>query len=341
MWALANNSPFAAERSWIRDYNGAEVWLVAVKGTYVIQPDGKLELASRQEDVYRVPIYSGKPGLSSLLYESDLVHTKAATDVILHGQAYAPNGAPATQVDVTMRLGEVSKTLRVVGDRGWKQSIMGLTLTEPEPFLTMPLCYERSFGGTDRESDDPRRHGREGRNPVGVGFAMDRDHLLGQSAPNIEHPGEMITSWKQRPRPAGFGPIARDWSPRVELSGTYDDRWEQERFPLVPADFDERHYLCAPEDQQFQDRPRGGEEIELRNMTPAGVLRFRLPRVAIGFETHFTGGESKHHRGVLHTIILEPEVPRLLMVWHSMLPCHTQVLKLEKTVITVKRFLRF
>jgi hypothetical protein len=43
---------------------------------------------------------------------------------------------------------------------------------------------------------------------------------------------------------------------------------------------------------------------------------------------------------VLHTIILEPDVPRLLMVWHSLLSCHTQVLKLEKSVVTVKRFLR-
>jgi hypothetical protein len=340
MWALVNNSSFAAERSWVRDFNGAEVWLVAVKGTYAIQSDGKLELAPRQEDVCRVPIYSGDTGRSSLLYESDLVYTKTATDVILHGQAYSPDGKPTTPVDVTMRVGEVSKTLRVVGDRRWKRSVMGLTLTEPEPFTTMPLCYERSYGGTDRKSDVPRRHGREHRNPVGVGFAVDPDHLLGQSAPNIEHPGEMITSWKHKPRPAGFGPIARDWSPRVELAGTHDERWEQDRLPLVPADFDERYYHCAPEDQQFRDRLRGGEEIELRNMTPGGVLRFRLPRVAIGFETHFTGGESKHHRGVLHTVILEPEVPRLMMVWHSMLPCHARVLKLEKTVITVKRYRR-
>jgi hypothetical protein len=340
MWALVNNSSFAAERSWVRDFNGAEVWLVAVKGTYAIQPDGTLELAPRQEDVCRVPIYSGEPGRSSLLYESDLVYTKTATDVILHGQAYAPDGRPTTRVDVTMRVGEVSKTLRVVGDRRWKRSVMGVTLTEPEPFMTMPLCYERSYGGTDRTSDDSRRHGRERSNPVGVGFAVDPDHLLGQSAPNVEHPGDMITSWRHKARPAGFGPIARDWSPRVELAGTYDERWERERLPLVPADFDERYYHCAPEDQQFRDRLRGGEEIELRNMTPGGVLRFRLPRVAIGFETHFTGGESRHHRGVLHTIILEPEVPRLMMVWHSMLPCHTRVLKLEKTVITVKRFLR-
>ncbi len=37
---LNNKTPFAAERSWVRDRNGAEVWLVAVKGTFNILPDG-------------------------------------------------------------------------------------------------------------------------------------------------------------------------------------------------------------------------------------------------------------------------------------------------------------
>src|SRR5207302_3596070 len=56
-------------------------------------------------------------------------------------------------------------------------------------------------------------------------------HLSGQRVPNVEYPKSLI-SWKQ-PRPAGFGPIARDWVPRVEFAGTYDEKWEQERLPLL------------------------------------------------------------------------------------------------------------
>ncbi len=32
MWALTNETPYSAERTWVRDEIGREVWLVAVKG---------------------------------------------------------------------------------------------------------------------------------------------------------------------------------------------------------------------------------------------------------------------------------------------------------------------
>ena len=50
------------------------------------------------------------------LYDSDFYLTKPSTDILLHGHAYAPGGGSTTHVDVTMRVGDVSKTLRVTGD---------------------------------------------------------------------------------------------------------------------------------------------------------------------------------------------------------------------------------
>ena len=47
MWSVTNRTPYAAERCWVRDKNGAEVWLVAVKGTFLIGPDGVLRKAYR------------------------------------------------------------------------------------------------------------------------------------------------------------------------------------------------------------------------------------------------------------------------------------------------------
>jgi hypothetical protein len=35
-------------------------------------------------------------------------------------------------------------------------------------------------------------------------------------------------------------------------------------------------------------------------------------------------------------VILEPDHPRVSLVWHSALPCHFKVQKLEKTVVTMK-----
>jgi hypothetical protein len=339
MWEHDNQTPFAAGHSWVRDRDGAEIWVVAVKATLLIRPDGTTEVAPEQVPVLLVPQYRGDPASSSLLYDSDLYHTKPTTDVLLHGHAYAPGGEPATRVDVSLTVGPVSKSLRVTGDRAWKIGAVTNAITDPEPFVKMPLTYERAYGGRDETGDDPKKHSWEVRNPVGVGFATAAGHLADGPLPNVEDPRHLIGAFHMQTRPAGFGPIASHWQPRVRWGGTYGEKWLRERQPLLPEDFDERFYLCAPEDQQAPAYLRGGEPVELVNLTPGGRLRFNLPRLAFGFTTRFATGEVVRHRARLHTVILEPDVPRVLMVWHSHLPCHPRVLKLKRTTITEKRVL--
>lgn len=336
MWMLKNETPFAAERSFARDIRGAQVWLVAVKGTFSIGPDGSTKIAAVQEDVCRAPQLTGEPGRSSLRYESDLVLTKRTTDVLLHGNAHAPRGEPAPQVDVMLKIAGLTKVVRVFGDRRWKRSAVGLSPTRPEAFLTMPITYERAFGGIDRSPQASAARGWERRNPVGVGFALEEDHLVDTPLPNVEDPHDPIASWNHRPRPAGFGPIARRWSPRLELAGTYDESWDNERRPLLPLDFDERFHQCAPGDQQAPKYLRGGEPVELYNLTPDGFLRFTLPTVTIGFLT-WIAGEMRPHPARLHTIIIEPERSRLMMVWHTALPCHHDVHRLKWTRVFEKK----
>lgn len=338
MWELSNQTPYAAERAWVRDKNGAEVWLVAVKGAFHIQPDGETQLSDEQEEVFLAPRYLPD---NTLYCESDLIHTKPATDVLLHGHAYAPGGAPAARVDVSMKVGSVSKSLRVSGDRTWERFLAGLSvhLTQSEPFVKMPLTYARAFGGEDCCSEDSAKHKREDRNPAGTGFATAPEHLVGKKAPNIEHPAHPISSWRHHPEPAGFGPIMSHWTPRVHLAGTYDETWEKERQPLYPEDFDEQFYNSAPLDQQVPGYLKGGEEVVLENLTPDGQLRFRLPRISLGFTTYFSG-KSQHHQGRLHTVLLEPDVPRVVLCWHTHLPCHAQAMNLRKTRIYEKKRLR-
>ena len=275
MWALDNRTPFAAERTWVRDQNGAEIWIVAVKGTFRIMPDGKVEMSDDQAPIERVPTYRSEPDKSSMLYESDLVQTKPTTDILLHGSAHAPNGKPASQVDVTLKVDDLTKTLRVFGDRTWKSGLLGLSMTNPEPFKVMPITYERAYGGIDQVSDNPKKHGGERRNPVGAGYAMDAEHLIDKKVPNVEDPRHLICSWRTQPRPAGFGPIARDWSPRMELAGTYDDKWETERLPLPPEDFSERFFQCAPEDQQPAKYLKGGGGRRVGESHTRGIIAFR------------------------------------------------------------------
>ncbi len=337
MWTLTNNTPFAAERTWVRDKNGAEVWLVAVKGTFSIEPDGSIQLAEEQEEVNIAPKFRGDPQSASLLYDTDLPHTKKNTDILIEGHAYAPHGQPMTKVDVTLKVANIKKTLRVIGARVWQKSLLGVSLSRPQPFVKMPLTYELAFGGTDQSSNNPKHHGWEPRNPIGCGFATKADHLIGKPAPNVEDPSSLISNWKQRPRPMSFGPIAGHWSPRVELAGTYDENWGKNRQPLLAEDFNENYYQCAQQDQQAKGYLKGEELFELYNMTPTGVLKFSLPRISIGFTTHFDDNTTEEHRAVLHTVIVKPDFPKVVMVWHTNLECHHKVLKLLNTTIRVKR----
>ncbi len=126
MWLLNNETPFAAERTWVRDLEGSTVWLVAVKGTFRIEPDGTQILEEEQEELWRMPEFAGEPDISSLIRESDLEYTKSRTDVLLYGHAYSRGGEPATTVDVRLKVANIDKTLRVVGDRVVKGGLLGM-----------------------------------------------------------------------------------------------------------------------------------------------------------------------------------------------------------------------
>ncbi|MCA0174818.1 MAG: DUF2169 domain-containing protein [Proteobacteria bacterium] len=332
MWQVDNRTPFAAERGWVRDRDGTEIWLVAVKASFDIHPDGHLSVAAEQPPVLRLPEHHGEPGHSSIKYDADLVLTKATTDVIVVGHAHAPPGKAVTHLDCGFRVGPVQKVLRVVGDRRWGS----LGASAPQPFERMPLVWERAFGGTDPQSPTPETDW-DWRNPVGTGFATTAAHALGLALPNLEDPAHPITTWRDRPEPAGFGAIASHWQTRAALAGTYDDHWMQTRAPLLAADLDDRHFQCAPADQQAPQWLLGGEPVVLLKLTPGQDLRFTLPRLHLGFETRFyDGSRERHTHRHLHTVILEPDLPRVSLVWHSRLPCHFKTHKLERTVVTLK-----
>ena len=110
------------------------------------------------------------------------------------------------------------------------------------------------------------------------------------------------------------------------------------RQPLLPVDFDDRFFQCAPIDQQASQFLRGGEQVNLLNLSSTGNLRFLLPKIYLGFETRFYDGSREIHKvRKLHTVILEPDFARVSLVWHSALPCHFKVQKLERTIVTLKQ----
>lgn len=336
MWAVINNTNYSAEGGWVQDKDANQIWLVVLKATFDILPNGSTRRAKKQVPVLRTPMYQGKFADSSLLYEADLRGNKVATDVLLNGNAWAPKGQEIDQVDVRIHVGRIDKRLRIFGDRKWEKGMSGEpSISDAKPFVSMPITYERAFGGWDKSSRDPSRHRLESRNPLGTGFSISKKNCHGLPLPNVEDPKQLIKSWRDHPSPVGFGAIDSAWSPRRELAGTYDEAWQETRMPLWAEDFDQRYNNCAPEDQQLDGFLRGGESVSLFNLCQAGHLAFRLPRIYPFFRTRI-GTERLEHRAKLGTVIIEPEYPRVIMAWQTSLICNHRVDDLDATMVTLK-----
>jgi len=187
----------------------------------------------------QAPKVRGDPLTTSLLSDAEITLRKPTSDILLHGHAHATPGKPAHRADVSLRVGTLVKALRVYGDRYWRVGLIGLKQSPLEPFQQMPIVYERAFGGRDPAEPEKKW---DRRNPVGRGTAVRSDRLAGWHVPNIETPAELIGSPRQHPPPAGYGPIACHWDPRFKLGGTYDPKWEDERQPLEPEDFQDRFH---------------------------------------------------------------------------------------------------
>jgi hypothetical protein len=314
VWATDNKTPFGCDRTWLRDKTGAHIWIEGVRATFDIKSGGKLVPAEEQPPPLLAPEWNGEDGLSSLRYEADLMAMKPGTDVLVNGRAHAPGGKPATEVPISLRCGQVRKVLLARGPNVFHSGGAGLSTTSPSPFTTMDVVYERAFGGMDLESPDPKQQKMDPRNPVGVGVASSRAKVVNKPGPNIVYPGKDIES----AGPAGFGPIACHWSPRLELAGTYDKAWEKTRKPLLPDDWNPRCLLCSPPDQRTGGYLQGGEPVEVVNMSPSGVVRFEIPRRDFTFVTRF-GKKEREYGGLLTTVIVEPEHPRVICVWLSQL----------------------
>jgi hypothetical protein len=334
MWAITNRTPYKVGKTWGRDKDGVHEWIVAVKGTFAIKPDGSLELAEEQLDPLLVPEYNGEVGVSSLRYDADLVALKPTTDIVLNGTAYAPKGRPSTNFLVSVRVTRIEKVIRVVGNRRWKRGLFGLKASRSEPITKLPIIYEHAYGGYDQTDPDPKKHRMDTRNPVGCGVTAKSNHRLGQPLPNFQYPKGSI----EKAGPAGFGAIDSHWSPRRELVGTYDKAWQQNRLPLLPVDWDPRSLLCSPVDQRPDTYLRGGELVELINLTPDGKLSFALPKIYLTFSTRIDG-RTEEHRSRLSTVIIEPDHPRVIMVWLSSLACRTDVDYLDETIVREKEYI--
>lgn len=282
--------------------HGAFAVTVVCKATFELQM-GSSPLSATQEPIVEADVYNSAG--SSLLVATDLVPFKRRPEVLVVGHAHAPDERPVQSLMTRLVVGEMDKSILVVGDRH-----MGLNgqLSEPARFTRMPLVWERAAGGPGTE------------NPAGVpaGNAL-RTKLFSQIAvPNLLPRGTSIQSPGDIIPPIGFGPIAPLWPSRIACLHGHAAGWDPSRWherPL-PPDIDLAYLNAAPADQQ-RTAPFGEESLYLEGLHPRfPCLATRLaPITPVASVDMGSGPDPLKLR--CDTLIIDTDRGLAMLVWRA------------------------
>lgn len=326
----ANDTPFLLERFALFDKQGAETLVVVLKATFELAHDQPPTLAKQQDPLIPADVYSSEPGKSGLLAEGELSPPKPATAITLSAHA-VPTESNQREINVGIRVGAVSQIAVVRGNRHW-DSVLGLTrISSPEPLTRVPLTWENAFGGADQTPASEKDWEFQPDNHVGKGFRAKKSRrpLAGTPLPNIEHPDHPVRAPRDRPKPVGFCPVPPHWHPRVTFAGTYDERWQQERAPLLPDNFDARFYQTAPAGLASSTFLTGGESCVVMGTTQQRKLSFALPSVTPGFRLCWrTGTLGLQPR--LDAVHVDTDRMRLHLLWRAAEELHGKLETLQR-----------
>jgi len=326
---LENHTPFVLAQSVLLDKQAAERLVIVLKSTFNIAENGKLEIAEVQEPIRPVDEFYGEPGQSSVRYEAELGPPKLATDVVLLGSAVASQPG-TTRMDVALRVGPLTKCVRVFGERRWKNALLGYSISRPLPFDRIPLRYENAYGGSDTSAKNPKAHGREARNPVGRGYRARKSELkfTGELLPNIEDPDQLLSQPGGKGTPQGFGFVGRDWEPRARYMGTYDQNWQETRMPLLPLDFDDRYHNAAHPDLIAPGYLKGATPVQVGGCTPGGRLSFAVPTIE-PVATVLLQGVRQPVVLNLNTLLVDTDTMKLILLWKGDLNVHHRLMQVS------------
>lgn len=286
---IINHTPFVVEAL---PFNN--IMLLIVKGTFEMQTQ---KIAAEQIPIAFADEFNDG---GSIKFESDIVPFKPRTDIVLNGKAYAPHGKKVKRLKTSLTVDKVSKTLIVTGDRYWQTRAGFVTASEPEPFSEMEIAYER-------------------------GYIDSKKSIKDCPLPNIEDPNYLIKSWKDKPKPAGYGFISKSSPSRVKYLGTYDEKWQKEIAPNPPNDFKMDFYNAAPEELQMPGYLKGNENVELVNLMPEGLVNFKLPTYKLKIQLEREEITTMN----LDTLCLLPDEKKFYLVWRGNVP-----IDIEKIIVS-------
>ena len=329
------------------DPEGRTIFSVLAKRRFHIVPNGKCEPAAEQAPLTPATKYFDKndPTVNSVEAETDNYPYKPLTDIVFVGKAYAPGGKPAVQSMAGIRVGNHQKTVAVFGERRCAYNRSGdPVITNPAPFESIELRYERAYGGVDAYAD-PNVPYAYPRNFVGTGFvvAATKDAIEGLVLPNFEDPSDLLTperivtgsidKWHKQPMPAGLGWFGQSWYPRASFAGVlpaympmYEELHEM-TLGVVPKDQVEAQKKMKLPKLDFRffngaspglavPHLTGDEQVQLRNLDPTGDVRFQLPGIAPRISINYGKGASEP-AVVMHTLVIDGEHMTIDIVWRG------------------------
>ncbi|HWQ52511.1 MAG TPA: DUF2169 domain-containing protein [Bryobacteraceae bacterium] len=203
----------------------------------------------------------------------DVPFLTGGIDVLVMGSLWQPGGQPGTELTAEILIGErFLRRITAIGDRRWIWQNGSLVPETPQPFVSMPLTYDRAFGG-DVETENGFCSWPP--NPAGKGFYVTPEQAEGQPLPNLEDPEHRIASIEDRPEPMATGPYPAEGSLRVEQAVELDLESDNPGLKRIrPLVFNCAHprMILTP-----SDTPRHGEIVEITHASPQGALQFQMP----------------------------------------------------------------
>jgi len=329
---FTNGTPFAAQTFEQYDQEGKIFTVAAAKATFVIKlADGRaiLELAQEQDPFLWEDEYEKTDLGLALVKQADFVPFKPATDVTLRASGWF-YGNETSRCDVELHIDQYVKKLTLHAAPYWQRSEHGWQLNYGERVKSIPIRWDRAFGGKYLTTSPSKIDDVDIYNPIGTGYIdFNNPPALSSSlnhlpAPQILYADERLEWGKIPQKRAGFAPVAPSWEGRLQFAGQYDEKWKNTRHPLLPRDFDERFWNVAPPDQQFSPWLKGGERIKLVNLHPmAQLLSFQIPRQALLCRVHYALGDPSFRQLVLDGVHIDLERdfhPFITLCWRANFP---------------------
>jgi hypothetical protein len=294
--------------------DGSDVLVVVAKLSFKFDDRGRLRLVARPHRRNDVVDELGAPR-----YPADFTLSFEGTDCVVLGTAH-PGIVPADSRFVSIAVGSVRKTVKLFGPRVYMSGPRGVRPGPSGNIVVTPLRHEWAYGGRALGTVD-----REYHNPIGRGFSVKPEELVGVEAHRLE-PLEPSTIHASS---GCFAPISSDWAPRRDLCGTFDEAWRRRRAPTAPRDRDPLFHSVVRPEQRSRVALTLPFAIELRGFTGDDATKIELPAYGIRVMSELFDGATAIHDSPISrvTVDVDERVVEINFVAHVPLPMKWEKLR--------------